>query len=82
MVKNQLKFEINWKQKAKENVTLKMQQLFGVIRDIYHRIRGSESPSYISAAGATEMTENYQLKAEQEKAEILESLSRRDQTLQ
>lgn len=76
-MENRIKFEIDWKQKAKENFRLRTQRLFGIVRNVYCKIKNSGSTTHFPAYKTAEMLKGYEIKVEQRKAEALEFLRRR-----
>ncbi|MDH5459701.1 MAG: hypothetical protein OEW71_01525 [Candidatus Bathyarchaeota archaeon] len=76
-MENRIKFEIGWKQKAKENFSLRTQRLFGIVRNVYCKIKHSGSATHFPAYRTAEMLKDYEIKAEQKKAEAIEILRRR-----
>lgn len=76
-MENRIKFEIDWKQKAKENFSLRTQRLFGIVRNVYCKIKHSGSTTHFPAYKTAEMLKDYEIKVEQRKAEAVEFLRRR-----
>ena len=61
-----IKSELGWKQKAKENVTLRA-KLFGIVKNVYTKMNRSKSEDKISAYVVAETVKAYKIRAEQEK---------------
>jgi hypothetical protein len=76
-MENRTRFEIDWKQKAKDNLTVRTQILFGVIRNIYCKLNKSMSATDFRVTKAAKMLETHKLKVEQKKAETIAFLRRR-----
>ncbi|MDH5770837.1 MAG: hypothetical protein OEZ25_06090 [Candidatus Bathyarchaeota archaeon] len=80
-MENRIKFEIGWKQKAKDSLTLRTQRLFGVIRNIYCKLNHSKSATHFPAHETAKMLKNHESKVAQQKAEAIEFLHRRTLTI-
>jgi len=69
--------EIGCKQETRENSSLRTQRIFGMIRNVYHKIEQPRltihSPAYKAAVTKT----NYKIIAEQKKAEAELLLTRK-----
>jgi len=76
-MENRIKFEMDWKQKAKENFSLRTQRLFGIVRNVYYKIKNSGSATPVPAYRTAETLEDYKIKVEQKKAEAIEILRRK-----
>jgi len=75
---NHIKVELDWKQKAKNNLTVRTQALFGVIRNAYRKLNHSKSANY---SFACKTGKKCKLEAEQRKAEAIQLLRRRPLTI-
>jgi hypothetical protein len=80
-MENRVKFEIGWKQKAKDNLTLNTQRLFGVIRNIYGKLNHSKSATHSPVYETAKMLKNHESKFAQQKAEATAFLHRRTLTI-
>jgi hypothetical protein len=71
-----IKVELGRKQKVKGNFSLKTQRLFGIVKNIYVKVKDSRStinsPTYKTIGTLTE----YKTKVEQKKAEAIMTLRR------
>ncbi|MDI6904083.1 MAG: hypothetical protein QMD13_01120 [Candidatus Bathyarchaeia archaeon] len=81
-MENRIKFEIGWKQKTKENFSLRTQRLFGIVRNVYCKIKQSGSATHFPAYRTAEILKEYEIKAEQEKAKAIGFLLRTKLTIQ
>ena len=75
---DRIKVELDWKQKAKNNLTVRTQGLFDVIRTAYRKLNHSKSANHSLTCEAGKRCE---LEAEQRKAEAIELLRRRPLTI-
>lgn len=73
-----IKVEVDWKQKAKNNLTVRTQGLLDVIRNAYRKLNHSKSANHSLTC---ETGKKCELKAEQRKAEAIELLRRRTLTI-
>ena len=80
-MENRMKLEIGWKQKAKDNLTLRTQRLFGVIRNTYCKLNDSKSATHPLAYQTAKMLKKHKSKAERRKVEAIEFLHRRTLTI-
>lgn len=80
-MENRIRFEIGWKQKAKDSLTLGTQRLFSVIRNIYCRLNHSKSETHFPVCETAKMLKNHELKVAQKKAEAIAFLRRRTLTI-
>jgi len=80
-MENRIKFETGWKQEAKDNLTLRTQRLFGVIRNIYCKFNHSRSATHFPAYETAKMRKNHESKVEQQKAEATAFLRKRTLTI-
>jgi hypothetical protein len=80
-MENRKRFEIGWKQEAKDNSTLRTQRLLGVIRNIYCRPNHSRSATHFPTNETAKMLKTHELKAAQKKAETIDFLRRRMLTI-
>jgi len=75
-MENPIKGELGRKKKAKGNFSLKTQRLFGIVKNIYVKVKDSRStinsPAYKTIGTSTE----YKTKMEQKKAEAIVLLRR------
>ena len=76
-MENRTRFEIGWKQKAKDNLTLRTQILFGVIRNIYCKLNKSISATHFRAIKTAKTLKTHKLKVAQKKAETIAFIRRR-----
>ena len=70
-MENRTRFGIGWKQKAKVNLTVGTQKVFGVIRNIYCKLNDSRLATHFPANETAKMLETHKLKAEQKKVETI-----------
>jgi hypothetical protein len=77
---HRIKSELDWKQKAKGNVTLGA-KLFGILRNTYTKINRSKSDYEISEYAVAETARVYKIRAEKEKAEATCILARNTRTI-
>ena len=75
---DRIKVELDWKQKAKNNLTGRTQGLFDVIRNAYRKLNHSKLANYYLTC---ETGKKCELEAEQRKAEAIELLRRRSLTI-
>jgi hypothetical protein len=80
-MENRIRLEIGWKQKARDNFTLRTQRLFGVVRNIFCKLNDSESATHFPAYQTAKMRKTHESKAEQEKAEAIGFLHTRTLTI-
>jgi len=82
-MENGIKFDIGWKRKARENFILGAQRLLGIVRNTYHKIRHLRSATtHFTAYNTTENLKDYEIKAEQMKAEAIGFLLKENLTIQ
>lgn len=82
-MENRKKFGIDdWKQKRKNNSSLGAQRLFGVVRDLYCKIKYLALASRFSACKKAEMTKGYEAYVEQNKAKATTFVLRRRLAIQ
>ena len=75
---DRVKVELDWKQKTKNNLIVRTQGLFDVIRNAYHKLNHSKSANHSFACKTGKKCE---LEAEQRKAEAIELLRRNSLTI-
>jgi hypothetical protein len=80
-MENRIKFEIGWKQKAKDNLTLRTQRLFGVIRNSYCKVNHSRSETHFLAYETAKLLKKHESKVDQQKAEATAFLRIRTLTI-
>jgi hypothetical protein len=80
-MENRMRLEIGWKQKARNNLTLRTQRIFGVIINIYCKLNHSKSAPHFPAYETAKMLRNHESKVAQQKAEAIEFLHRRTLTI-
>jgi hypothetical protein len=73
-MENRARFEISWKEKAKDNLALRTQRLFGVIRKIYCKLNNSRLATHFPANETAKMLKTHELKVAQKKAETIDFL--------
>ena len=76
-----MRLEIGWKQKARDNFTLRTQRLFGVVRNIFCKLNDSVSATHFPAYETAKMYKTRESKVEQEKAEAIGFLHTRILTI-
>lgn len=76
-MENRTRFEISWKQKAREGFTLGTRKLCGIARNIYQKIRKLRLITHLPACRPTKLLTDHKIKAEQAKAEAIAFLLRR-----
>ncbi|MDH5481329.1 MAG: hypothetical protein OEY22_00410 [Candidatus Bathyarchaeota archaeon] len=69
---SQIKNELNWDTRGKLNATIRA-KLFGILRNVCVRL----SSSKFSTSSTGKVTEDYETKAELQKAEVTEFLARK-----
>jgi len=80
-MENRIRLETCWKQKAKDNLTLRTQRLFGVIRNIYGKLNHSKSATHSPVYETAKMLKNRESKVAQQKVEATAFLHRRTLTI-
>ena len=71
-----IKVELGRKQKIKGNFSLKTQRLFGIVKNIYVKVKDSRSMINLSAYKTIGTLAEYKTKVEQKKAEAIVLLKR------
>jgi hypothetical protein len=75
-MKDSTKVELDRKQKTKENFSSRTRKLFGIAKSIHSKTKNSDSTIDFPAYKTTKTLEEYEIKADQNKAEAIIFLRR------
>jgi hypothetical protein len=75
-MKDLIKVELNRKQKTKESFSSRTRKLFGIAKSIHSKTKNSDPTIDFPAYKATETLKEYEIKADQNKAEAIAFLRR------
>jgi len=75
-MKDSIKVELDQKQKTKENLSSRTRELFGIAKSIHSKTKNSDPTIDFPAYKVTETLKEYEIKANQKKAEAIIFLRR------